>query len=40
MHNLIVLKKNFKFALKLTLKTSYMFRCKTPTSGSTIFEPC
>jgi len=34
------LKNGFKFALKLTLKSSYMFRCKTPSSGSTIFEPC
>jgi len=33
MHNWIVLKNNFKFALKLTLKSSYMFRCKTPSSG-------
>jgi hypothetical protein len=24
------LKNNFKFALKFTLKNSYMFRCKTP----------
>jgi hypothetical protein len=34
------LKNNFKFALKLTLKSSYMFRCKTPSSGSTLSEPC
>jgi len=34
------LKNNFKFALKLTLKSSYMFRRKTPSSGSTLFEPC
>jgi len=34
------LKYNFKFALQLTLKSSYMFRCKTPSSGSTLFEPC
>ena len=30
------LKNNFKFALKLTLKSSYMFWCKTPSSGSTL----
>ena len=40
MYNWIVLKNNFKFALKLTLKSSYMFRCKTPSSGSTLTEPC
>ena len=34
------LKNNFKFALKLTLKRFYMFRCKTPSSGSTLSEPC
>jgi len=35
------LKNNFKFALKLTLKRSYMFRCETPSSGSSIpSEPC
>jgi len=34
------LKNNFKFALKFTLKSSYMFRCKTPSSGSTLSEPC
>jgi hypothetical protein len=34
------LKNNFKFPLKLTLKSSYMFRCKTPSSGSTLSEPC
>jgi len=34
------LKNNFKSALKLTLKSSYMFRCKTPSSGSPLFEPC
>ena len=34
------LKSNFKFALKLTLKSSYMFRCKTPSSGSALSEPC
>jgi len=34
------IKNNFKFALKLTIKSSYMFRCKTPSSGSTLFEPC
>jgi len=28
MHNWIVLKNNFKFALKFTLKSFYMFRCK------------
>jgi hypothetical protein len=33
-------KSNFKFALKLTLKSSYMFRCKTPSSGSTLSDPC
>jgi hypothetical protein len=27
-------KSNFKLALKLTLKVSNMFRCKTPSSGS------
>jgi len=39
MHNWIVLKaqldsikNNFKFALKLTLKHPYVFRCKTPSS--------
>jgi len=37
---LVSLKTKFKFALKLTLKMSCMFRCKTPSSGSTIFEPC
>jgi hypothetical protein len=35
------LNNNFKFALKLTLKGSYMFRCeKTPSSRSTLFGPC
>jgi hypothetical protein len=34
------LKDNFKFALKLTLKGSYMFQCKTPSSESTLSEPC
>jgi hypothetical protein len=34
------LKSNFKFSLKLTLKISYMFRCKTPPSGSTLSELC
>jgi len=34
------LKNNFKFALKSILKSSYMFRCKTPSSGSTLFESC
>jgi len=34
------LKNNFKFVLKLTLKSSYMFRCETLSSGSTLFEPC
>jgi len=34
------LKNNFKFALKFTLKSSYMFRCETPSSGSTLFELC
>ena len=34
------LKNNFKFALELTLKSSYMFRCETPSSGSTLSEPC
>jgi len=34
------LKNNFKFALKLTLKGSYMFQCKTPSSGSALFDPC
>jgi hypothetical protein len=34
------LKNNFNFALKLTLKSSYMFRCKTPSSGSTLSETC
>jgi len=34
------LKNNFKFALKLTLKSFYMFLCKTPSSGSTLSEPC
>jgi len=34
------LKNNFKFALKLTLKSSYMFRFETPSSGNTLFEPC
>ena len=34
------LKNNFKLALKLTLKTSHMFRRKTPSSGSTLFESC
>jgi len=33
-------KNNIKFALKLTLKSSYMFRCKTPSSGSIPSEPC
>ena len=27
------LKNNFKFALKLTLKSCYMFRCETLSSG-------
>jgi len=35
-----ILKNNFQFALKSTLKSSYMFRCETPSSGSTLFEPC
>jgi len=26
--------------LKLTLKSTYMFRCETPSSGSTLSEPC
>jgi hypothetical protein len=30
------LKNNFKFALQLTLKRSYMFRCETPSSGNSI----
>jgi len=34
------LKNNIKFALKLTLKISYMFRCKTPSSGSLPSESC
>jgi len=34
------LKNNFKFALKLTLESFYMFRCKTPSSESTLSEPC
>ena len=34
------LTNNFKFALKLTLKSSYMFRCKTLSSGSTLSKPC
>jgi hypothetical protein len=34
------LKNNFKVALKLTLKSSYMFRCETPSSGSILSEPC
>ena len=34
------LKINFKFALKSTLKSSYMFRCETPSLGSTLSEPC
>jgi len=34
------IKNNFTFALKLTLKSSYMFQCKSPSSGSTLFEPC
>jgi hypothetical protein len=34
------LKNNFKFALKLTLKSCYMFRCETPKSGGTLNEPC
>jgi len=34
------LKNNIKFALKLTLKSSYMFRCETPSSGSIPCEPC
>jgi hypothetical protein len=34
------LKNNIKFALKLTLKSSYLFWCKTPSSGSISFEPC
>jgi hypothetical protein len=34
------LKTKFKFALKLTLKSSYMFRCETPSSGSTLSESC
>jgi len=32
------LKNKFKFALKLTLKGSYMFRCETPSSGSILSE--
>ena len=39
MHHWIVLKTIFKFALKLTLKSAHMFRCKTPSSGSTLIEP-
>jgi hypothetical protein len=34
------LKNNLKFALKLTLKSSYMFWCETPSSESTLSEPC
>jgi hypothetical protein len=35
------LKNKFKFALKFTLKGSYMFRCeKTPSSGSILFGTC
>ena len=34
------IKNDFKFALKLTLKSSYMFRCETSLSGSALFEPC
>jgi len=34
------LKNSFKFALKLTWKSSYMFRCETPSSGSALSEPC
>jgi len=34
------LKKNINSALKSTLKSSYMFQCKTPSSGSTLSEPC
>jgi len=30
------LKNNFKFALKLTLKSSYMLWCKTPSSRRTL----
>jgi len=34
------LKNNIKFALKLTLKSCYMFRCETPSSGSIPSERC
>jgi len=34
------LKNNIKFALKLILKSSYMFRCETPSSGNIPSEPC
>jgi hypothetical protein len=34
------LKNNINFALKLTLKSFYMFWCKTPSSGSIPSEPC
>ena len=33
-----VLKNNFKFALKLILKSSYMFRRETPSSGSMFIQ--
>jgi hypothetical protein len=39
-HNWIVLKTILIFALKLTLKGSYMFRCETSSSGSTLSDPC
>jgi len=34
------LKKNINFAFKSTLKSSYIFWCKTPSSGSIPSEPC
>ena len=34
------LKNNFKFALKWTLKSSYMLRCKAQSSGTALSEPC
>jgi hypothetical protein len=34
------LKNNINFALKLTLKSSHMFRCETPSSGNIPSEPC
>jgi hypothetical protein len=33
-------KNNIKLALKLMLKSSYMFRCETPSSGSVPHKPC